>query len=227
MDGEADGKPVPQALMERGVVPFIKIDKGLEDEADGVQLMKPMPGLDALLARAQALGRVRHQGALGDQARHRRRHRRGGGAAVRGRASRSLRHGLMPIIEPECRHQERRARASATRSCSRKSSSRSMRLPDGEQVMLKLTLPAKAEPVRAAGRSSAGAARRRAVRRLSAAPRRARAGEEPRHDRQLQPRSARGSAPPDERRRVRRARWARAIDDIYSASSRPRGPPRS
>ena len=36
MDGEAGGKPVPQALIERGVVPFLKIDKGLEDEADGV-----------------------------------------------------------------------------------------------------------------------------------------------------------------------------------------------
>ena len=45
MDGEVDGKPVPQALIEQGVVPFIKIDKGLEDEANGVQLMKPMPDL--------------------------------------------------------------------------------------------------------------------------------------------------------------------------------------
>jgi hypothetical protein len=42
MDGEADGKPVPQALQDRGVVPFIKIDKGLEAEENGVQLMKPM-----------------------------------------------------------------------------------------------------------------------------------------------------------------------------------------
>src|SRR5687768_1955434 len=56
MDGEADGKPVPQALKSRGVVPFLKIDKGLEDEAKGVQLMKPIPGLDALLGRAKGLG---------------------------------------------------------------------------------------------------------------------------------------------------------------------------
>ena len=56
MDGEVDGKPVPQALIDRGVVPFIKIDKGLEDEANGVQMMKPMPELDALLERAKALG---------------------------------------------------------------------------------------------------------------------------------------------------------------------------
>src|SRR6185437_8776300 len=56
MDGTVDGKPVPRALIDLGVVPFIKIDKGLEAEADGSQLMKPMPGLDALLERAKGLG---------------------------------------------------------------------------------------------------------------------------------------------------------------------------
>ena len=56
MDGMVDGVPTPAALMAKGVVPFIKIDKGLEDEAQGVQLMKPMPELDALLARSKALG---------------------------------------------------------------------------------------------------------------------------------------------------------------------------
>lgn len=56
MDGLVDGKPTPQALIERGIVPFIKIDKGLEDEVDGVQMMKPMPELDALLAKAKGLG---------------------------------------------------------------------------------------------------------------------------------------------------------------------------
>jgi len=56
MDGTVDGKPTPTALKEKGVVPFIKIDKGLEDEANGVQMMKPMPELDALLKRAKSLG---------------------------------------------------------------------------------------------------------------------------------------------------------------------------
>lgn len=56
MDGQVEGKPTPQALIERGIVPFIKIDKGLEDEANGVQMMKPMPELDTLLARAKKLG---------------------------------------------------------------------------------------------------------------------------------------------------------------------------
>ncbi|MFT8719229.1 fructose bisphosphate aldolase [Acetobacter sp.] len=57
MDGEAKGKPVPTYLWEeRGVVPFLKIDKGLEDEVNGVRMMKPMPELDKLLARAAKLG---------------------------------------------------------------------------------------------------------------------------------------------------------------------------
>ncbi|MCG5072452.1 fructose bisphosphate aldolase [Paraburkholderia tagetis] len=57
MDGQANGKPVPAFLWEeRGVVPFLKVDKGLEAEADGVRLMKPMPALDALLERALKAG---------------------------------------------------------------------------------------------------------------------------------------------------------------------------
>src|SRR3569833_2315301 len=56
MDGTVDGKPTPQALVDRGIVPFIKIDKGLEDEANGVQMMKPMPELTGLLERARGLG---------------------------------------------------------------------------------------------------------------------------------------------------------------------------
>ena len=56
MDGSIDGKTVPQALIDQGVVPFIKIDKGLEAEEDGVQRMKPMPDLDSLLDRAKRLG---------------------------------------------------------------------------------------------------------------------------------------------------------------------------
>src|SRR6202030_3959103 len=57
MDGEVRGKPTPAFLWEeRGVVPFVKVDKGLEKENDGVQLMRPMPELDALLTRAVKLG---------------------------------------------------------------------------------------------------------------------------------------------------------------------------
>ena len=57
MDNTINGKPVAQLLWEdRGVVPFLKIDKGLEDEANGVQLLKPMPELDDLLKPAKAAG---------------------------------------------------------------------------------------------------------------------------------------------------------------------------
>src|SRR5213075_344162 len=56
MDGSVRGKPTPQALIDVGVVPFIKIDKGLEAEENGVQMMKPIPGLDDLLERAKSLG---------------------------------------------------------------------------------------------------------------------------------------------------------------------------
>ena len=54
MDRDIAGKPTPTYLWEtKGVVPFLKVDKGLAEEKDGVQLMKPIPGLDALLKRAK------------------------------------------------------------------------------------------------------------------------------------------------------------------------------
>lgn len=57
MDGAIDGTPTAQYLWEKcGVVPFLKVDKGLADEENGVQLMKPMPELDALLSRAVDAG---------------------------------------------------------------------------------------------------------------------------------------------------------------------------
>jgi len=57
MDREIGGKPSAKFLWEeRGVVPFLKIDKGLEDEANDVQMMKPIPGLDETLVRAAGLG---------------------------------------------------------------------------------------------------------------------------------------------------------------------------
>jgi fructose-bisphosphate aldolase class I len=57
MDREFEGLSAPHYLWQkRGVVPFLKVDKGLQDTADGVQLLKPMPDLDTLLQRAAALG---------------------------------------------------------------------------------------------------------------------------------------------------------------------------
>lgn len=142
MDREMGGKPSAQYLWEeRRVVPFLKIDKGLADEADGVQLLKPIPGLDDLLSRA-----VDH-GIFGTKER-----------SVINKASASgidavvaqqfelgaqvLSHGLMPIIEPE-----------VTISIADKAEAEDLLLasiikhldgvPDGQKVMLKLSLPTK------------------------------------------------------------------------------------
>ncbi|MDQ4086604.1 MAG: fructose bisphosphate aldolase [Pseudomonadota bacterium] len=100
IDGEADGKPVPQLLKERGVVPFIKIDKGLDAEANGVQLMKPMPDLDALLSRAKGLGMfgTKERSVINLA------NREGIAAAVRQQfevGEQVLAAGLVPILEPE------------------------------------------------------------------------------------------------------------------------------
>jgi len=101
MDGEVHGKPTPAFLWEdRGVVPFVKVDKGLEAEKEGVQVMRPMPELDALLTRAARLGvfgtKMRSVINLASKA---------GIAAVVAQqfevAGQIARHGLMPIIEPE------------------------------------------------------------------------------------------------------------------------------
>ncbi len=100
MDGDAGGKPVPAALWDKGVVPFLKVDKGLEDEADGVQMMKPMPGLDELLQRAKA------KGVFGTKKRSviNQASPTGIAAIVKQQfevAEQILANGLMPIIEPE------------------------------------------------------------------------------------------------------------------------------
>jgi fructose-bisphosphate aldolase class I len=100
MDGEANGKPVPTALQDRGVVPFLKVDKGLEDEADGVQLMKPIAGLDELLQRAKAKGvfGTKKRSVINEASPS------GIAAVVKQQfdiAEQILAHGLMPIIEPE------------------------------------------------------------------------------------------------------------------------------
>jgi fructose-bisphosphate aldolase class I len=101
MDGMAKGKPVPAYLWkDRGIVPFLKVDKGLEAENDGVCLMKPMPSLDALLSRA-----VEH-GIFGTKERSTiRLASKTGIAAVVAQqfavGAQIAAHGLVPIMEPE------------------------------------------------------------------------------------------------------------------------------
>ena len=142
MDGTVDGKPTPQALIDKGVVPFIKIDKGLEDEANGVQLMKPNPDLDILLHRAKALG------VFGTKERSvvNLANREGIAAVVKQQfetGQQVLAAGLMPIIEPEVNIKSpERAQADAILLDELVKALDA--LPDDQQVMLKLSLPVQA-----------------------------------------------------------------------------------
>jgi fructose-bisphosphate aldolase class I len=142
MDGEIDGKAVPAVLIDRGVVPFIKIDKGLEDEANGVQLMKPMPELDTLLTRAKALG------VFGTKERSviNLANREGIAAIVKQQfevALQVLAHGLVPMIEPEVNIKSPE-RADADQILLEETLKALDALPGDDQVMLKLSIPAKA-----------------------------------------------------------------------------------
>jgi fructose-bisphosphate aldolase, class I len=139
MDGSVDGVPVPQALVAKGVVPFLKIDKGLEDEVDGVQLMKPNPGLDALLDRARALGifGTKERSVINAA------NPQGIAAVVAQQfevGRQVLAHGLMPILEPE--YSIKAADRSAGEAILREEILAHLdTLPEGQQVMLKLSLP--------------------------------------------------------------------------------------
>src|SRR3954454_22919776 len=139
MDGTVGGKPTPQALIDQGVVPFIKIDKGLEAEENGVQLMKPMPDLDALLTRASGLG------VFGTKERSVINAANEAGIAVLVAqqfqlAGQVLAHGMMPIVEPEVN----------IKSADRAESDDLLltaivealdEIPDGQRVVLKLSIP--------------------------------------------------------------------------------------
>jgi fructose-bisphosphate aldolase class I len=140
MDREIGGKPSAQYLWEeKRVVPFLKIDKGLAEAGDGVKLMKPMPGLDALLERAAAKGIFgTKERSVIDAA-----NPAGIEAVVAQQfevGHQVLKHGLVPIIEPE-----------VTISIADKAEAEDMLLaailrhlsgvPEGQKVMLKLSIP--------------------------------------------------------------------------------------
>lgn len=140
MDGEVQGKPIPSYLWnDRGCVPFLKVDKGLEPESDGVSVMKPIPGLDALLDRALKLGvfgtKMRSTINLPSET--------GIAAIVRQQFEIGLqiaRHGLVPILEPEVlikSPDKPKAEALLRDALARHLDALS---PD-QQVMLKLTIP--------------------------------------------------------------------------------------
>jgi fructose-bisphosphate aldolase, class I len=140
MDGQAKGKAVPSFLWEdRGVVPFLKIDKGLEPEQDGVTLMKPIPGLDALLDRAVKLGiyGTKERSTINLPS-------KSGIAAIVAQqfevATQVAKHGLMPILEPEVliTSPEKSAAEAILLAELLKGLEA---LPADRQVMIKLTIP--------------------------------------------------------------------------------------
>jgi fructose-bisphosphate aldolase class I len=140
MDGLAKGKPVPTFLWEeRGVVPILKVDKGLEAEKDGVRLMKPMPDLDPLLARAVKLGvygtKMRSVINLASKA---------GIAAIARQqfeiGEQIAKQGLMPILEPEISIKSPE-KAGADAILLSELTKGLDALPAGRQVMFKLTIP--------------------------------------------------------------------------------------
>ena len=142
MDREIEGEPSTTYLWEtKGVVPILKIDKGLAEASDEVQLMKPIPGLDELLQRAARKGvfGTKERSVIGGA------NADGIGAVVAQQfevAHQVLSHGLVPIIEPE-----------VTISISDKAQAEDIlrdeitkqleTVPNGQRVMLKLTLPSE------------------------------------------------------------------------------------
>jgi len=139
MDGQVNGVPTPAALIAKGIVPFIKIDKGLEDEANGVQLMKPMPTLDALLERSKALGvfGTKERSVINSA------NAEGIAAIVKQQfeiGEQVLLHGMMPIIEPEVNIKSE-TRAECDTILLAEILKNLDELAEGKQVMLKLSLP--------------------------------------------------------------------------------------
>ncbi|WP_372574492.1 fructose bisphosphate aldolase [Ruegeria jejuensis] len=139
---EIDGRKVAEYMWsERGVVPFLKIDKGLEDQANGVQMMKPIPGLADTLAKAAPLG------VFGTKERSVIHEADADGIAAIvaqqfevGRTV--LEAGMVPIIEPEVNiHSETKAEAEDILKAELLKNLDT--LGEGQEVMLKLTLPSK------------------------------------------------------------------------------------
>ena len=144
MDSDVNGTPVPTFLWnDRGVVPFLKVDKGLETEADGVQLMKPIPGLDELLDRAAKLG------VYGTKMRSVINHANPAGIAAIVKqqyalGNQILSHGLTPILEPEVSIKAT-DKAAAEDILLAELTKGLDGVPAGRKVIFKLTIPDKAD----------------------------------------------------------------------------------
>ena len=140
MDREFGGKPAADYLWNtKQVVPFLKIDKGLADEANGVQLMKPMPTLDDLLKKAKS------KGIFGTKERSviKQNNPEGIKAVVKQQfeiAKQVLSHGLIPIVEPEVDIKNPDKKGSED-NLKKEILAELDKLPADKQVMLKLTIP--------------------------------------------------------------------------------------
>jgi fructose-bisphosphate aldolase class I len=139
MDREFGGKPAADYLWAKQVVPFLKIDKGLADEANGVQLMKPMPTLDDLLKKAKG------KGIFGTKERSviKQNNAEGIKAVVKQQfevAKQVLSHGLVPIVEPEVdiKNPDKKGSEEVLK---KEILAELDKLPANQQVMLKLTIP--------------------------------------------------------------------------------------
>jgi fructose-bisphosphate aldolase class I len=140
MDREIDGIGAAEFLWsKKQVIPFLKVDKGLADEVDGVQVMKPMPDLDALLARGVA------KGVFGTKMRSV--IKEANSAGIRAVVAQQfevgrqiLRAGLVPIIEPEVDINSS-TKAEAEAILKTEILAELNKLAEGQEVMLKLTLP--------------------------------------------------------------------------------------
>lgn len=141
MRGEIDGIPTAQYLWEkRGVVPFLKIDKGLADKENGVQLMKPMPGIEDLLKEAKE-----SFGIFGTKERSviHEANAEGIKAVVDQQfelGNTVVAAGLVPIIEPEVDINSA-TKAEAEEILKAEIAKHLDALPEGDDVMLKLTIP--------------------------------------------------------------------------------------
>jgi fructose-bisphosphate aldolase, class I len=142
MERQVEGVPSATYLWRtKNVVPFVKVDKGLAEEADGVQVMNPMPGLDDLVARARGEGvfgtKMRSVVKLGDEGGIRR--------IVEQQfevGQRILEAGLVPILEPEIDiHSPQKQEAE--RLLLRSIAEHLDQLAGDHQVMLKLTIPSE------------------------------------------------------------------------------------
>lgn len=142
MDREIEGKYTSEYLADKGIVPFLKVDKGLADEKDGVQLMKPMPDLDKLLERAN------ERGVFGTKMRSNilEPNEKGIKEVVDQQfevGKQILAAGLMPIIEPEVNvYSDNKEKSEQI--LKEEIEKHLDQLTDDQQVMLKLSIPTNA-----------------------------------------------------------------------------------